>query len=325
MPSIITHSYFMKDVYEKLPLSKKIFLQNEIRKTDFFSQGIDLLQHYICLNKKKQKKIKSFSNYFHKNKTSEFIITMINYIKYNYYKDNPEIIIMLYSLISHYVIDYKINPFIYYKSGVFEKNNKLTYKYNSKLIETETFIDSYLIKVKEKVAPHKYKHFKNIFPTISLSKETIEVINFSFKETYNINNFSRTWLKSIKKAKKFYKIARYDRLGVKKTFYYLIDKITARSCKKLQNLSYKTTPQKKDLLNLSKKTWYYPTSKRKKSTKSFIELYTEAIDSTIKLIEKVDQYIYDDKKTNLNILFKDYSYITGIELNKPQEMKFFEF
>ena len=324
MPSILTHSYFMKDVYDKLPLDKKVFLQTEEKKINFFSQGIDLLQYYHCYNKQKQKKIKNFYNYFHKNKTSEFLITMVNYIKYNYYKDNPEIMIMLYSLISHYVLDYKLNPFIYYKSGIYIKNNKTTHKYNSKLLETNSFVDSYLIKLKEKIIPYKYKHYKEIFSTPTLSKETTEVIDFCFKETYNINNFSITWLNSIKKTKTFYKLLRYDPKGIKKNIYTILDKISIKKDKKRIFLSYKNLNNQNDYLNLSKKTWCYPTNKRKKSNKSFIELYIEAISDTINIIENVNQYIYENKKTNLKKIFKDYSYITGTDLKKSQEMKYFE-
>jgi len=325
MPSVIVHSYFIKDVYDKLPLDRKVFLKNETKKFDFFSHSIEPLKYYYSINNKKNKKIRSFYNFFHNNKINDFLITMINYIKYNYYKDDPEIMAMLYSLVSHYVIDSKINPYIFYKSGIFNKQDPNTYKYNSKIFEIENAIDKYLIKVKEKTLPYKYKHYKEIFTKPHLTKNTIEVIDFSFKETFSINKFSKTWISSSKKIKKFYKIFRYDPMGIKCLIYKIFDKISSKKTLKISYFSYKTKNKNSDYLNKNNTKWNYPTSKRKKSKKSFIELYTESISDTIKIIEEIDQYIYQNKKINLKKLLKNISYTTGIEINKPQEMKYFEF
>lgn len=311
MPSILTHSFFINDVYDKLPISKKAFLQNEINKLSFFSQGVDLLAQYSCIDKSKQRKINNFTDYFHKNKTSEFLINLINYIKYNYYSSNPEVMGLLYSTISHYVLDVNLNPYIYYKSN------------GGKTIKIENLIDKYLIRLKDKKVPYKYKHYIYHFQDITISKETIEVINFSFKETFKINNFSKTWLESYKMAKLFYKSKRFDPYGIKTLIYKLKDKVSKNQEISFLDLSYRNN-EEFDFLNLDKNTWNYPTSKSKKSKKSFIELYTKSIDDTIKLINKIDDYIYENKKINLEKLLKSNSYITGVDISKSQKMKYFE-
>lgn len=324
MPSTITHSYFIMDLYEKLPISRKIFLKDQKENLKTFAQSTDPLNFYFSLNFKKSKKIRSFAYFFHTKKTNEYLITLINYIKYNYYKDSPEIMAYLYSMISHYILDSKIHPYVYYKTGIFTKNNNKSYKYNGKHLLLETNIDKYLIKTKEKTLPKKYKHYNLLFNATKYSKELIDVINFSFRETFNINNFDKILLRSIKNMKLSFRWLRYDRFGIKANCYRLIDKISTKKCTKLSFLSYYENYKDSSFLNNEKKTWYYPTNKRKKQNKSFIELYIEALHETLDTIKKIDSYIYDNKKINLEFLLKNNSYVTGININKDQKMKHFE-
>ena len=46
----------------------------------------------------------------------------------------------LYGMLSHYVLDSTVHPFIIYKTGNFNKKNKETYKYNHLHNEMESYI-----------------------------------------------------------------------------------------------------------------------------------------------------------------------------------------
>ncbi|MDD6878769.1 MAG: zinc dependent phospholipase C family protein [bacterium] len=325
MPSTVTHSYFSMDVYEKLPLNRKIFLKDQKQNLKIFSQSMDPLNFYITLNFKKSKKVRSFANYFHSHKTNEFFINTINYIKYNYYKDNPQILAFLYGTIMHYVLDSTMHPYICYKTGHFEKKDKNTYKYNNKHHFFETAIDQYMIMLREKTKPRYYKHYREIILSEKMCCELSEVIDFTFKETFNIKNFSNEYNLSIKRMKLAFKVLRYDKYGLKSKFYNIIDTITPKSTFKLGFLSYGNIFFNKDFLNLNNKSWYNPTSKKIKSNKSFNTLYIEALNNCLSIIKQVDSYIYDNKDVDLNSIFKNKSYSTGIELKRPQKMKYFEY
>src|SRR5574344_569280 len=131
MPSTITHAYFIIDVYEKLDIDTRILLKDQKDKLKIFAQSMDPLNFYTSFKKGKGKKVRAFANTFHTKKTQDYLINLINYIKYNYYSNNPEVIAFLYGMISHYVLDTTTHPYIYYKTGEFNPQDKSTYKYNS--------------------------------------------------------------------------------------------------------------------------------------------------------------------------------------------------
>ncbi len=325
MPSTVTHAYFIMDIYDKLPINRKIFLKDQKNYLKTFAQSMDPLNFYMNQNLKRSKKIRSFAYTFHTRNTSKYLITLTNYIKYNYYSNDPQVMSFLYGMISHYVLDSTLHPYIFYKTGIMDKRNPNTYKYNSMHHILETNIDRYLIKNREKINPCKYKHYKYIINNNKYSSNLKDVIDFTFKETFGINNFSKILIRATKNMKFSFKLLRYDKHGYKLLLYKSIDKITPKKCHKTAFLSYNNKIHDKNYLNSEKKEWTYPTNKRKKSNKSFIELYIDALTEAIKIIRGVDMYIYNDKATNLNFLIKNKSYLTGIELTQNQEMKYFEY
>ena len=68
MPSTVTHSYFIMDVYDKLPINRKIFLKNEKEKLKVFAQSLDPLNFYTSFNLKKGKSVRNFAYHFHTKK-----------------------------------------------------------------------------------------------------------------------------------------------------------------------------------------------------------------------------------------------------------------
>lgn len=325
MPSTITHLYFMLDINEKFPINKRIFLKDEINKMILFAQSTDPLNFYFSKNIKKSKNVRKFPNYFHTHKTGEYLITLINYIKYNYYKDNAEIMAYLYGMVSHYILDSYIHPFIYYNSGFFDIGNEKTYKYNNMHNIYENLIDQFFIKEREKCYPYKSKSFFKIFYSNYYSKDLIEVINFSFKETFGIEDYYSKWLKSVKNMKICFKCLRYDRYNIKNSIYKLIDKITPKNFFKLSFLSYHYTNKNIDYINKKHNEWIYPSNKSKKSKSSFVDIYLKALNDALKIISEIDNYIYEDKKINLTKLIRNNSYVTGIDLEKNQKMKYFKY
>ena len=326
MPSTVTHSYFIMDVYDKLPIKRKIFLKNEQNNLKTFAQSMDVLNFYFSPNLKKGKKVRNFAYYFHTQKTGEYLVTLINYIKYNYYSNNPQVMAFLYGMIAHYILDSTVHPYVYYKTGNFDKKDTTTFKYNGKHHELELMIDKYMIKIRENKLPYKFKHYKHCIKTTDYNNEFIDVLNFSFRETYKINRMDDVLKRSTKNMKLAFKLLRYDPVGIKAKLYKIADFITPKNFLKTKFISYYAMPTTYEFcLNTEHKKWYNPTSKTKKYTYSFIDLYLQALNKTISIIKEIDQYIYNDKKINLEKVIGNLSYKSGIDLNKKQPLKYFEF
>lgn len=326
MPNIFMHAQFALDVYDKLDIETKCFLVDQKKNLKTFAQSVDPLFLYDIKKLKRQSRVREFGHYFHKNNTREFFINLINYIKYNDLGHNPETMAFLYGFLSHYILDSTMHPYIYYKTGVFDKNNKDTHKYKSKHHLMEVYLDKYFIKLRKHIKPTKYKFYEDL-NTEDFSKELKEMIDITFKETFNVNNMSKFYHQSIINMKKLYKQLRYDPYGIKLFFYRVINKIAPKNIAlDFRYVSYYYKENNLEhYLNFDNKKWNYPTHKSKKYHYSIIDLYLQALYKCKNIINQINQYIYYNKKVNLVKLIDNVSYATGIDCDKPQELKYFEF
>ena len=326
MPSTMTHSYFAIDTYNNLNSKYKNKISN-LAQLKLFSQGSDPFMFYNYLIGKKAKYYKNIQYIIHTTKTQDFFINLINYINNNNLNNNKEVLTYLYGNICHYFLDLYTHPFIIYKTGTFNKNNKETYKYNAKHQEMEYYIDIYLIEKREKIKAKNFKIYNHIFKYSNFSKELTNTINDVIKETYNIENISKAYIKSIKQMKNFFRIINYDKLGVKKYIYSIIDNITPNSIIKLKELSYHNQYNNTNYLNLEKNTWNHPSNKNETYTYSFLDLYElalkEATNTIIKTTDILNTKNINDKE--LKDIFKNLSYVTGKNCNKKLISKYFEY
>lgn len=322
MASTITHAFFILDVYDKLDTqTKKLLIDNKnILKSS--AQGMDPFFFYKITTPWKGKRMREFGEYFHDNYTFNFFEILINYIKYNGYARNSEVMAFLYGTLSHYILDSNIHPFVIYKSGIFDKNNKDSYKYNMKHEEMETMLDNYLVSLRLGIKPWKFKAHKFCFEKVEFSDTFKEVIDFSFKETFGVNNMTEFYKKALNDMNKFFVIFRNDSYGIKKSFYQFIDLICPKDFRRKTPLSYKMNIDY-NKFNLEHKKWYHPTSKKIKSNSSILDIYTKSVFECVTTINKINDYIYNDAGDLSNIL-KSVSYITGRDWTKHYDLKFFE-
>ena len=326
MAGTITHAYFALDLYDRLSIRSKELLMDEKESLKMFAQNTDILYFYNITNFKKGKKIRNFGHRSQKIKVYEFFSTLINYIKYNHHQYNPQVISYLYGMLSHYVLDSTVHPFIIYKTGEFDKKDKSTYKYNHLHGEIESYLDNYMLRLREGINPHKFKCYDFCFNVGEFNKELIEVMDFTYKEVFGINDFHKYYFKASRQMKFFYRVFRYDPTGLKKVFYSIVDFICPKYLLRKVPLSYHINRKdKKQFLNLEHKRWYNPTDKRTKSCESYLELYTKALYKTTKMIQEINQFLYYDKKINLKKVVGNLSYATGKDCEKIREIKYFEF
>lgn len=326
MPATVTHAYFGMDVYNNLPIGLKELLMDEKKDLRMFAQGMDPFFFYHKISLKNGKKQQDFALYFHTNKTREFFINLVNYIKYNNYYQIPDVMAYLYGFIAHYVLDSTIHPYVFYKTGEWKKTDKETYKYRGLHHNMEVFLDNYLISKREQEKVHSFKFYDYCFEFKPFSKELEEVIDYAFKETFGINEMSNFYKQALKDMHFALKYFRYDKIGVKRMVYTTCEAITSKSFFPFSVISYHiSTDDKKNYLNLDKQEWCHPCLKREKHTDSFDELYDKSLQEALDIIKKVNAYIKDTKKVDLTKVFKNLSYKTGKDCTKDYELKYFEF
>lgn len=326
MPSSITHAYFSIDLYNKLP--KKCQERIDLDYLKMFTQGSDPFMFYNFFIGKKSKTISNIQYTNHTKKTNMFFKNNINYIIDNNLNNNKEILSYLYGYISHYYLDLYTHPFIYYKSGIFNKKDKSTYKYNGLHQGYEYLIDLYFINKRQNLAYYKFKPHKFLFNKIDISKELSRLIDNTFDETYHLKNTASYYKKSLNDMYLFYKYINYDPYSYKLFIYELVDKLTSPSMIKISELSFHNKLDNINyILNLDNLEWCLPWDNKKKSNMSFNGLYKLALDEAIKTIIKLDEILEKKKLDNklIDSLFTNLSLATGLNCNKKVTMKYFEF
>lgn len=324
MPATAAHAFFAEDVYKNLKPKTQKLIKSEKKSLLMFAQSTDSMMFYNLLSIKKGKKLRKLSHIFHTENVNLYFYNLINDIKKNQYYHEPQTLSFLYGLICHYCLDTIAHPFIFYKTGRYEKNEKSTLKYNSLHNYMETFIDNTLIK--QRGFHNKKFSFKTLcFDFKKFSKELESTLDNSFDTTYHIKNMSKIYYQSLKQMCFILQTFRIDRYGIKKFFYKLIDHITPKTIMRLESLSYYKILDQYDYLNKDKKKWYDPSDKKISSRKDFFELYKDGVKNAVMIIEQINDYFYHNKSIDINRLFQNKSYLTGLDCNKKLKLRFFEF
>lgn len=320
MAGSITHTYFSEELYEKLDKNTKSIIENSKESFRTFNQGFDIL--FFA-----GKKYKKIADEFHENKTQDFFINLVNYIRKHNLKGNPEIMSFLYGFICHYSLDTNIHPYVIYKAGFFDKKTNKPQKYKGTHSQMESYIDAYLINKNENIDPKTLDVGKFCFKYTKMSETLIEMINDVIYETYNYKNIGNKYQKGLKRMKFLYSLLRYDKRGKKKKFYMFLDKHFPSKKMKYEPISFDYKLNKNHYyLNIDHRKWCHPSNKRETYTTSFDDIYNNALKTSIKLINVTNEVIYYNKTSlYLKKFFTNLSLLSGKECNDKKDFKYFEF
>ena len=323
MPATITHAYFSEDIYDVLPSHiKSLVNPNRIR---MFGQSTDPLMFYNLFSLKKGKNIRELDHFFHGNRTRKYFITLVKYIKKHNLEYDVDTMSFLVGFICHYVLDSNVHPYVFYKTGKFNKNDPETYKYNNIHTFMETFIDNYLVRKRENINPYKFNIGKFCFDTRKFSNELIRTIDYSFIHTYNVSNMGKIYYKAVKQMKFSLVVFRKDRFGIRKFIYKLVDTFTPRSMFRFEAISYHyPLTDRHNFLNSTHEVWSNPIDYKITSRESFLDLYLKSIKEARSIIINTFKYI-DGEDINLEDVFTNKSYVTGLDCDLGNDVKYFEF
>lgn len=323
MPSIYTHDYFSKITYKDLENEDIYKLKNKIFYY-IFSQSFDTLYYYNFLSLKPGKKYRNIGYYAHTHKTWTYFKNMIEYIKQNELYDD-ENLGYLYGSLSHYVLDSTCHPYIHYISGRFDKKNvKETKKYMGNHAITEISLDSIFYYKNHDNKYSKYKLYNDLIPKLNFSDKLKKTIDYTFKKTFNIDNVGSVYNKSYNQSHYIYKYLMYDKYGLKKLIYRIIDFITPYKKFKANTYSHHINKPDTNLLNLKKETWFHPVTGEKYND-SFEELFNKAQKKLIKCIKKCNDY-FSNKCSIKDVenVVKNLSYSSGLEIKTRSIFKYFK-
>lgn len=322
MPATITHAFFAKDVYDILPT--EIRDKSNLDRCKMFGQSMDSLMFYNLFSILPGKKIRKFNKEFHTSHSRDFFIHLLHFMR-DHSVEDEDTTSFLIGTICHYVLDSTVHPYVVYKTGNFEKRRKETYKYNNVHAFMEAFIDNDMVRRRENTNPYFFDLGKYCFDLREFSPTLKQTIQYSFYNTFQRSQMDQIYYKSLKQMKRALMHYRRDPYGIKKFFYKLADSFTPRGCYRFEAISYHyPLEDKHHFLNSEHKTWRNPTTYDMTSDESFVDLYLKSIKKAKILICASMDYIHG-KDIDLEQVFPDVSYLTGIDWKEKKELKYFEF
>ena len=322
MPSTATHAFFAKDVYDILP--EKLCEKLDVEKSKMYGQSVDSLKFYNLFSLAPGKKIRDFQSTFHDNQTQEFFLNLLKYMKDKDTKDK-DTYSYLFGMICHYALDSTLHPYIVYRTGIFDKNRPSTYKYNNVHTFMENFIDNDMIRRRTNTNPYFFDFSEFCFDISPFSEDLAETIDYAFYNTFQISEMSKIYYKSLKQMDFAIKVFRRDPYGIKKFFYKLVDSFTSRRCFRFEAISYHyPLEDRHNFLNSNHSTWRNPCIYDATSKESFVDLYLKAIKFAKVLMCASCDYL-EGKNIDLEKVFDNKSYVTGIDCIDKKELKYFDF
>ena len=310
MPSTITHAYIGLDTLNKLNDKPKKIIKENIDNYKIYCQSMDVLYFYHILLLFNNK-IMDIGHRFHQEKVLESFKLLIDDNKKN--KDF-ELFTLISGLITHYIADSTMHPYVNFLAN---SKNK-TIKFNGHF-ETETYLDNYFIKEKMNVNQKKYNNTNFIF---NYTEKNIikEELNKLYKNLFNYSNIGSKYYRALKEMKFVYNYIRYDKYGIKKKIYQIIDLNPFKSIPRVRYLSYHfDLDNNEHYLNLNHQKWCNPNDESITSTKSFLDLYNDVTKEAGYIINELYNYIFEDKNINLDKLINNKSYSTGLPLSPTKE------
>ncbi len=318
MPATYTHHIFTEDVFKVINPDIKTKLESSIDIYKLFGKSFDIF-YFTGTNIGYLGHHKNINLYF-KN--------IINYIKENNLENDSQVLAYLYGSICHYILDSTIHPYIFYKTGKFNRQDKKTYKYRGLHNYYEYMIDAIFYLNRNKKPIYKTNLTKEIFTKYEFSSNLDNTINKVFYETHNVKNASKILKKGIRYFKFMMRYAMEVHTWFKYYLYKIIDKLHIFKDKKLTCCSYYIRNIDISVLNVEHKKWCYPVDNKTSYHYSMIDLYDLCIEKARKLINLIDEAINSNDEKILNKAIKeigDIDYSTGKRANKKYKKLTFEF
>ena len=312
MPSTMTHAAMARDIYNRLNKDVKDKFNNQLEEYVTYSQGPDLLYFYnIFIPLKQNLKIQHFGGIWHREKVNELFIYLTNNVKKT---KNINTFIFLCGLLTHYMGDTTCHPLVNYIDDNINKTLKRRKDYHYMV---ELYMDNYILFKKG----YNYKKFPCYKYALNGKKQNDveKLLNDAIYYVFNEKNMGTIYYKSLKEMKFLFHLLRYDPYKIKRYIYNFLYLFAFYIKRDFRFLSYNfnlTEDLNKLYLNIDHKEWFNLRDRTISSNKSFIELYDEAVDKSVDKITKLYEYIFNDKKLDLETFYGNLSYINGLPIKK---------
>ena len=311
MADLYLHSRLSEEVLKKLDYDFDMGL------VFLGSQGPDPL--YYNVSKKDGKDYRYHADRMHDTNTQMLFKNMVMHVKSNTTKETYSHMI---GFICHYALDVKIHPYVYYNAGVYKKDDPSTHKYRGLHLKFERSIDAVKILEEQKMKPNKFKIHKTYFTVQDVPIDVMNVMGHVLKQTYGKDHGGLMYKIGTKKMYGNIKNIVHDRWGLKNLLLKFID-LFSKGDMFYEDISFANHIEEYDYLNNKKATWHHPVT-NEEHNESVDELFEQARVFALDMIKNVNSYIFDDKNIDLDKVFTNLSFNSGLNCDLHEKMTHFK-
>lgn len=328
MPDIITHILFAEDMLKRVEKwSDSKWKKDILNRKELFilgCQGPDIFFYNDFLPWIRNKRGPKIGTLMHLEKTGDFFIEGVKYIKENKTKDNEALFTYLSGFMCHFALDKITHPYIFYFTGEYDKARPETVQYKGYHKKLELIIDTILLKEKKGLKSCKYNIYKKIDAGKTLPKSVNEFYDYAFEKIYKLRVDEGLANNSYKDIKKVFKLI-YDPVGIKKGTLHTLDVLTNDKLK-YSNLTHpRKIDDEVDYMNKNHNKWVHPCDEKDIYEDSFYDLYEKAYKEGENMILSSLEYLEGNESLkNIRNIFPNVTYSTGKEKNECNRQKYFK-
>ncbi len=307
----------MSDLYLHSRLAEEVLkqLDKDVNESILYigAQGPDPFFY------KQSKETGMIASVMHDVKTRDMFVNMTNLVRDNFNKDTYAFLV---GFICHYNLDVFTHPYIFYYTGNYSEDDESTNLYRGLHKKFELSMDAMLIEKEHNIKANQYK-LKKYFPDFNALESIYELIDKTNQLTYDITASGDLYKSGLKTFRFVANKLLPDRFGFKKLFLRFVDKIKKPSNLFYSDLSFYNHIENFDFLNNERRTYFHPVTNESYNF-SVMDLFKKAKEKTLMMIKQIDDFLDGKWNIDLNEVFDNLSFSTGLNVDDPREMKHFE-
>lgn len=307
MPDAVTHCYVAGDVKDTLSIS---YLSNHFDLMQIGAQGPDPLFYHHYQPWKKNLHANKLGSRLHSEKTKPYLKAIIKAAS------SDEDKAWVSGFLTHFALDTSAHPYIFYRTGLYNKKNQENRGFHLMLERT---IDN--INIRERgFTPSTYNVRDRHFSTKSIPSSITSMLNEVGKTLYKEPELGLRYSEGYQDFRSAIGILAYDPRGIKKFFYRILDRVTRSEILYSALSPYQCEAEGSDHKNKLKNTWHHPVT-NEPSNESFDEMVERAKTKSKILIQAANEY-WTTGNEDVFSLINDESYDTGMATGKHKMVHF---
>ena len=312
MPDPVTHHVFGREVIASLP--EEIRSRIDLPVFDRSVHGPDPWSA-IGFFGGKYKQYAVRSNLMHKSHTGLFLTELAKASKEDM---SVPTFSVLAGMICHYCLDRLAHPYIICKGGEYDGTEETRAQCGGH-VRLERGIDSFFIRRTYGKVPWRFPIARRILGLRKLPQTLQPVLNGVYGRVYGWDDAFTLFNVSLRYEKMFYTLMQ-DPLGIVHMLLRPISGGKTNYC--IYSFYHREIDRDKlDYLNEKHASWHHPFDASIVSSASFLDLYEQAKQDAIRMLQTVYRWIVSDDGIILETVFGNVNYSTGLDCDDHRNFR----